>query len=55
VELEGPILSSFHVVLVATDHDAVDYSLIASHAPLVVDTRNVFKRKGLIGDHIIKA
>ena len=55
VELEAAILSSFHIVLVATDHDAVDYSLIATHAPLVVDTRNVFARKGFIGGHIIKA
>ncbi len=32
---------SFDLVLVTTDHDAVDYALIAAEARLVVDTRNV--------------
>ena len=27
-------------VLVATDHSAYDWEMIAQHAPLVVDTRN---------------
>jgi UDP-N-acetyl-D-glucosamine dehydrogenase len=49
------MLGSYSVVLVATDHDAVDYALIGSHAPLVVDTRNVFSRKGLAGDRVVKA
>ena len=42
-------------VVVATDHDAVDYALVARHARLVVDTRNVFARNGHKGDHIVKA
>ena len=29
-------------VLLATDHDGVDYGLVADHARLVVDTRNAF-------------
>jgi UDP-N-acetyl-D-glucosamine dehydrogenase len=53
--LRGAMLASYNVVLVATDHDAVDYALIGRHVPLIVDTRNVFSRKGLIGDHIVKA
>jgi UDP-N-acetyl-D-glucosamine dehydrogenase len=31
-------------VLILTDHDAVDYSAIAQHAKLVVDTRNAMAR-----------
>ncbi len=42
-------------MLVVADHDAVDYGLIAEHARLIVDTRNVLARKGLAADHIIKA
>jgi UDP-N-acetyl-D-glucosamine dehydrogenase len=55
VELDRATVESQHVVIVATDHDAIDYTLITDHARLVVDTRNVFARKGLAGDHIIKA
>ena len=40
---------------VATDHGDVDYASILRHAPLVVDTRNVFARLGLAGPTIVKA
>jgi UDP-N-acetyl-D-glucosamine dehydrogenase len=39
---------------VATDHDNIDYPLIAAHARLIVDTRNVFARLGLPTGHIVK-
>jgi UDP-N-acetyl-D-glucosamine dehydrogenase len=29
--------------MVVTDHTAVDYELVARHAPLVVDTRGVYR------------
>ncbi|MDI7861668.1 nucleotide sugar dehydrogenase [Rhizobiaceae bacterium n13] len=45
----------FDAVLIATDHDAVDYKSIAQWAPLIVDTRNVFARLGISGQHIFKA
>lgn len=48
-------LSEFDAVLVATDHDDVDYALIAQQAPLIVDTRNVFARRGIKGRLILKA
>ena len=35
-------IASYDAVLVSTDHDAVDYALVAAHAKLIVDTRNVF-------------
>jgi UDP-N-acetyl-D-glucosamine dehydrogenase len=44
-----------HAVLIATDHDAVDYALLHAHAPLIVDTRNVMARHGLVGAHVVKA
>ena len=34
-------------VLIVTDHDAVDYVTLARRAPLIVDTRNAFGRRGL--------
>ncbi len=48
-------LASYDVVLIATDHDAVDYRTIARVARLVVDTRNVCARAGVHGDNIVKA
>ena len=40
VALTAATLSSSDCVLILTDHDAVDYSLIGQHAKIVVDTRN---------------
>lgn len=36
-------------------HDAVDYALIAQHAKLIVDTRNVFERLGIRSSSVVKA
>ncbi len=36
-------LASQDAVLIVTDHSAVDYALVAEHAPLVVDTRGVYR------------
>jgi UDP-N-acetyl-D-glucosamine dehydrogenase len=49
------VLAQFDAVLVATDHDAIDYSMIANHARLIVDTRNVFGRTGLSNGKVVKA
>jgi UDP-N-acetyl-D-glucosamine dehydrogenase len=54
VPLEAGVLSRFDAVLIATDHDVVDYALIAKHAKLTIDTRNACGRAGLRGDTIIK-
>jgi UDP-N-acetyl-D-glucosamine dehydrogenase len=55
VELGSETLAGFDAVLIATDHDNIDWHGIAAHARLVVDTRNVMARNGLAGDHIVKA
>jgi UDP-N-acetyl-D-glucosamine dehydrogenase len=41
--------------LVATDHDDIDYRLIAVASKLVIDTRNVFARRGIKDPRIFKA
>jgi UDP-N-acetyl-D-glucosamine dehydrogenase len=33
----------------------VDYRLLAEHCPLIIDTRNACARRGLAGDHLVKA
>jgi UDP-N-acetyl-D-glucosamine dehydrogenase len=55
VDLTQETVSAFDAVLVATDHDAVDYAALADWAPLIVDTRNAFGRRALTGARIVKA
>jgi UDP-N-acetyl-D-glucosamine dehydrogenase len=43
VPLDPRVLESCDAALLVTDHSAVDYSLVARHAPLVVDTRGVYR------------
>jgi UDP-N-acetyl-D-glucosamine dehydrogenase len=53
--LSADTLRAQDVVLIATDHDAVDYGLVVEQARLVVDTRNACSRAGLSGGNIVKA
>ncbi|WP_199194820.1 nucleotide sugar dehydrogenase [Phyllobacterium phragmitis] len=55
VELSEAALKSFDAVLIATDHDGIDYKAIADWAPLIIDTRNVFERLGLKCETVVKA
>lgn len=55
VNLDSATLQSVDAVLIATDHDDVDYGLIVAHAKLVVDTRNACARHGLAAATIFKA
>lgn len=42
VKLTPEKIASYDLVLLSTNHKAVDYALIADHAKLLVDTRNAF-------------
>ena len=55
VALTAETLAAADAVLIATDHDAVDYAFVAAHARLVVDTRNACARAGVVADHVFKA
>ncbi len=44
VPLTGETLAGFDAVLIATDHDKVDYDLIREHAKLIVDARGVYRQ-----------
>src|SRR5690606_5312484 len=54
IELTPEDLTHYDAVFVATDHDGVDYQMIADHSSLIVDSRNAFERNGITADHIIK-
>ena len=55
VPLDAGSIAAYDAVLIATDHDAVDYGLVVAHARLVVDTRNACHKASLDGPTIVKA
>jgi UDP-N-acetyl-D-glucosamine dehydrogenase len=55
VPLTPDTIAGYDAVLVATDHDRVDYAALSKSAALIIDTRNVFNRLGLAAEHVIKA
>ncbi|MGN8114793.1 nucleotide sugar dehydrogenase [Labrys sp. 22185] len=55
VALTAATLAGYDAVLVATDHDGIDYALVASAARLVVDTRNACAKAGADMAKVVKA
>ena len=52
VALDEATLRASDAVIVVTDHKAVDYDLVAKHAPLIVDTRGVYRDRR---ENVVKA
>lgn len=50
--LSPEVLAGFDAVVLTTDHARFDYDMIRQHAPLIVDSRGVFRDPA---DHIVKA
>ena len=48
-------LAAADAVIVCTDHDAVDYKLLAEACALIVDTRNAFGSRGIVSGRVVKA
>jgi len=48
-------LKKYDAVLIATDHDGVDYGALCKAAKLVIDTRNACARAGVTGGNVVKA
>ncbi|HWB49046.1 MAG TPA: nucleotide sugar dehydrogenase [Stellaceae bacterium] len=55
VPLSIDMLSGIDAAVICTDHDTVDYRLVADRCPLVVDARNAFGSRGITGPHLVKA
>jgi len=53
VTLDPTTIGDYDAVLIVTDHDDVDWSVLAG-ARLVVDTRNRAEREGLAGPNLVK-
>ena len=54
VPLNRDTVGAFDAVLIATDHDAIDYAALADWSPLLIDTRNVFARHGIVSPRIVE-
>lgn len=46
VPLDAKLVEAMDCVLIVTDHQAIDWSVLGAHAGLVVDTRNAMARAG---------
>jgi UDP-N-acetyl-D-glucosamine dehydrogenase len=55
VALTVAAAASVDAAIICTDHDAVDYRLLAEHCPLIIDTRNACAARGLGGERVVKA
>lgn len=55
VDWSNEALAKYDVILISTDHDAIDYQGLVMNAKLVVDTRNACGARGLTGEKIVKA
>jgi UDP-N-acetyl-D-glucosamine dehydrogenase len=48
-------IATFDAAIIATDHDVVNYETLVDHSKLVVDTRNICRRQGIISDKVVAA
>ncbi len=55
VPLDPHIVGGYDAVLIATDHDDIDYPALVKHAKVVIDTRNACARAGISSPKIVKA
>jgi len=55
VAYNAKTIAHYDAAFIVTDHDDVDYQMLIDNSKLVVDTRNVCERKGVISKKIIKA
>ena len=53
-KLTKELLSKQDLVLLMTDHSDLDYKKIAENSKLIFDTRNIFERKHITADNVIK-
>lgn len=57
IALTPDTVKKYDAAFIVTDHDDVDYQMLADHVPLIIDTRNVCERKNVTprNNNIVKA
>lgn len=55
IRLSRDSIAAYDAVVIVTDHDDVDYGLLANHSRLIIDTRNAMQRANIVCDRVVKA
>ena len=55
IDINNQSISAYDATVILTDHDDIDYTLIARHSRLVIDTRNALASRGIACNRLIKA
>jgi len=55
VPLEATTIAQYDALVLVTDHSDFDYAAIFACAKLVIDNRNAFAQRGLVGPTVGKA
>lgn len=55
VDFDEAVIRGFDAVVIATDHDVLDYEALARWSALIIDTRNVFARRHILSENVVKA
>ncbi|MCM8759026.1 MAG: nucleotide sugar dehydrogenase [Candidatus Omnitrophica bacterium] len=45
INFDKKTISKYDATIIVTDHSCIDYDLLLSASPLIIDTRNVYKKK----------
>jgi UDP-N-acetyl-D-glucosamine dehydrogenase len=53
--LNPETLQKFDAVIIATDHNNVDYQMVAKYSSLIIDTRNVLRSNGIKTENTVAA
>lgn len=48
-------ISAYDATIIVTDHDDIDYKLLARHSRLIVDTRNAIRSRGIACKQLVQA
>ncbi len=55
IKLNRDSIAAYDAAVIVTDHDKIDYGMLANYSRLIIDTRNVMQRKGIICNRVVKA
>jgi UDP-N-acetyl-D-glucosamine dehydrogenase len=53
--LSPATIAAYDAVVIATDHDSIDYRALVQAARLLIDTRNACRRAGVASEKVVKA
>lgn len=55
IDVNTESIASYDAVVILTDHDSIDFNIIARHSRLVIDTRNALGSRGIACSRVVKA